>query len=382
MNEPTFMGAAGGIVDSLAAPGLRDVLRPARHEAAAGLGSDPDRAGAFLVVDADWLDRLGPPDAVALRRRASELPIVVIGDPARPELRGLARGDGLIYVEESLLPHHLRAFVRAQAERQPPQRGPAPRPAATLRQKHEALLQELRLAEKVQRGMLPKALPNVPGLAFGASLRACGHLAGDFYNAFRLDRERVGLYVGDVMGHGPASALLGVYAMQTIRTKRIEGASYEIIPPAEALAGLNGDLIEADFPDTPFVTLAYGVLDAGRRTLTYSSGGHPPALLLRPGRPAEPLGEGGPLLGLFEAPFDQAVVELGPGDRLVFYSDGIDSVRWQSGGRGIEGLIERLGRRDGRSAQALVDSAMAEAAFDDEQLRDDLTILLAEVLDA
>ena len=86
-----------------------------------------------------------------------------------------------------------------------------------LRARHQGLLRELKLAEQVQRSMLPRNLPTVPGAEFGAALRPAQHLSGDFYNALRLDRDQVGFYVGDLMGHGPAAALLGVYAMALAR---------------------------------------------------------------------------------------------------------------------------------------------------------------------
>src|SRR5690606_10077303 len=102
----------------------------------------------------------------------------------------------------------------------PPGPTSPPRRGRSLRRRYDALqaslddlLRQLKLAEQVQRKMLPQSLPVVDGASFSASLRATNHMAGDFYSAFRLDRERVGFYVGDVMGHGPAAALLSVYTM-------------------------------------------------------------------------------------------------------------------------------------------------------------------------
>src|SRR5205823_4207729 len=102
---------------------------------------------------------------------------------------------------------------------------------SSLRRRHDTLMNELRLAEQVQRSMLPKVLPKLNRVEFGASLRPTLHLAGDFYNVIRLDRDRVGVCLGDVMGHGPAAALLGVFAMQGLRTKTIDGTSYEVLAP-------------------------------------------------------------------------------------------------------------------------------------------------------
>ena len=225
---------------------------------------------------------------------------------------------------------------------------------------------------------LPRSLPNIPTLDFGASLRPSLHLAGDFYNIVRLDQHRVGVYLGDVMGHGPAAALLGVFAMQGLRTKSIEGSNYRIIPPEEVLAALNRDLIKADFPESPFVTMIYGVLDTSRGTFTYCCGGHPPALLLRPGEPPRRLESHSPLLGVFDMEFVQDEVELRPGDRVALYSDGAESIRWGHYGNGIDGLAALLSPRDSRSAQQMIDTAM-EFAEPGDGPADDLTLVMVEV---
>ena len=251
-------------------------------------------------------------------------------------------------------------------------------PDPTLRRRHDTLLMELRLAQQVQRSMLPRVLPKLPTLDFGASLRPTLHLAGDFYNVVRLDRDRVGIYLGDVMGHGPAAALLGVFAMQGLRTKSIEGSSYEILPPSVVLAGLSHDLILADFYESPFVTMIYAVLDTEKQSFTYCCGGHPPVMLLRPGEPRRYLDCCSPLLGVFDMPFEQDQIMLQPGDRMALYSDGVESTVWGDYGEGIDGLANVLSIRDGRSAQERVDAAMA-LARPGEGPADDLTLVMVEV---
>ena len=191
-----------------------------------------------------------------------------------------------------------------------------------LEARHNRLLHELCLAESVQRSLLPTSFPSLQGVAFGYAYMPINHMAGDFYNVFRLDRDHLGFFVGDVMGHGPAAALLSVLAMHTIRTKKIEGHSYQILPPSQVLADLSRGLIEARLPSEPFLTMAYGVLDLQRLVLTYCTGGHPPPLLLRGADEPLTMTENGPLLGVVEVPFNDSEIQLLHGDRLLFYSDG------------------------------------------------------------
>lgn len=249
----------------------------------------------------------------------------------------------------------------------------------TLRHRHESLLRQLRMAERVQRSLLPQVLPEVRGLCFGAGYRPLNHMAGDFYNAFRLDRDRVGFYVGDVMGHGPAAALLSVYAMNTLRTKRIEGQNYEVLAPAAVLAELSRTMLEAELPGEPFLTLAYGVLDLSRRTWTYCTGGHPAPMILRAGQAPEWLPMNGPLLGVLELPFHQDERELQGGDRLVLYTDGAMAAHWGSHGRGVEGLARWLDPVHGASAQAQIDAAIESARFMAPPDCDDITVLAVDV---
>jgi sigma-B regulation protein RsbU (phosphoserine phosphatase) len=250
-----------------------------------------------------------------------------------------------------------------------------------LRAAHLDLLHELRLAENVHHRLLGRALPGAPEVLLAGALRPAHHLAGDFFNAVRLDGDRLGLYIGDVMGHGPAAALLGLFAMQAIRTKRPAGDGFEILPPELVLGQLNGAIREADFPGGPFVTMAYGVLDTAAATWTYCGAGHPPALLLRGGEPPRRLDSNSPLLGVLDLPYRSSRVALEPGDRLLFYSDGAESAHWARGGPGVAGLAATFaatGGDEGASAQDRVDEALRELSFPPGTPTDDVALLLAE----
>lgn len=248
-----------------------------------------------------------------------------------------------------------------------------------LIESHEELLRQMRLAEQVQRSLPPRPLPATPGVSFAAALRPTLHMAGDFYSVFRLDASHVGFFVGDVMGHGPAAALLSVYAMLSLKTKNIDGNSYEILPPAAALQQLSRALIAADLPGQPFITMIYGVLDTTERTWTYCSGGHPYPFILRAGGPIRYLESTGPLLGAVELPFRQARVRLEPGDRLVLYSDGAAGAHWGGRGSGLDGLASWLDQRDARSVQEILDDAVGNVTFDHPQEADDIAVLVAEL---
>lgn len=248
-----------------------------------------------------------------------------------------------------------------------------------LRSAHRRLIEELYLAEQVYAQLLRHPLPTPPRVSLAASIRPVHHLAGDFYNASRLDASRVGVYVGDVMGHGPAAALLGIFAIQAMVTRKVWGNQYEILPPDVALGHLNDVLMAADIPGSPFITMSYGILDTEAATWTYCGAGHPPALLFRDGQPPRALEPNSPLLGVLDLPFHASTVDLEPGDRLLLYSDGAMTATWAEHGAGLDGLIATFAqRRDDVPAQQQVDEALAGMTFPPGAPADDVALMLTE----
>jgi sigma-B regulation protein RsbU (phosphoserine phosphatase) len=111
---------------------------------------------------------------------------------------------------------------------------------------NERMRRDLNAAAKIQRALLPTALPEVRGVRFAWTFKPCEELAGDILNVVRLDDRHVGLYVLDVCGHGVASALLSVTVSRFLTTvpdssslllRKDEGASgYTLVPAAEVAA--------------------------------------------------------------------------------------------------------------------------------------------------
>ncbi|MBK8128428.1 MAG: serine/threonine-protein phosphatase [bacterium] len=146
--------------------------------------------------------------------------------------------------------------------------------------------------------------------------------------------------MSDVAGHGVAAALLMANFRACIR---IEARAHYAIPTI--LQRVNEFLVETIPPDS-FVTAFYGVLNREHRLLTYSNAGHNPPLLVREGAPFELLTEGGPILGVLpDARYEQARIELRPGDILVFYTDGVTEARTNAGEEfGVERLADLTNR--------------------------------------
>jgi serine phosphatase RsbU (regulator of sigma subunit)/anti-sigma regulatory factor (Ser/Thr protein kinase) len=179
-----------------------------------------------------------------------------------------------------------------------------------------------RTAQTLQRALLPPHLPDVDGLELAAIYRAAGEgneVGGDFYDVFPQADGSWALVVGDVCGKGPEAAAVTALARYTLRAHAVAG-----LRPSYQLARLNDALLRQRAPG--FVTVALARLErtATGTRVEVAIAGHPQPILARAGGGAAPLGEIGTPLGIIERPeLPEVSAELGPGDLLAFYTDGV-----------------------------------------------------------
>lgn len=189
--------------------------------------------------------------------------------------------------------------------------------------------EELTIGRRIQRSLIPRRFPEVPGWTFAAAYRAAREVGGDLYDVFPLRGrpELVGLLVADVTGKGIPAALLMADARALLHA-----AADNADGPADALARVNRILVR-ERATTLFVSAALLVVHAATGGIRYASAGHEPALVARArGGRLEPLEADGPVLGAFDgASFEECDAHLAPGDALVLYTDGITETRDPSG---------------------------------------------------
>jgi sigma-B regulation protein RsbU (phosphoserine phosphatase) len=180
----------------------------------------------------------------------------------------------------------------------------------------ERMQQESAEARAIQQALFLKPVPLIPGFAFETAWHPAGAVAGDWFDFIDLGHERYGIALADVSGKGMSAALLMSATRAILRSLAPLYSS-----PAETLAHLNRTLTE-DFPMGKFVTMVYGVLDAGTRELTLASAGHLPPLLINSHCSFLELDTGLPL-GLGVSSYPQCTITLAPGTKLLLYTDGI-----------------------------------------------------------
>ncbi len=188
--------------------------------------------------------------------------------------------------------------------------------------------EELRMAAQLQKEFMPTEMPNVGGVGFDALWRPAGYVSGDIYDVVRLDETRIGLFIADAVGHGVPAALMTVQIKQSMPMKAIDPDSeqgYRIYSPGEAIGQLNQAMLENQTGKVRFATACYGIIDTATNQLTIARAGHPFPLILRADGSTETINPEGGLLGVFpDEVFEEATVQLEPGDRVLLYSDGFE----------------------------------------------------------
>ncbi|WP_243664735.1 PP2C family protein-serine/threonine phosphatase [Rhodothermus marinus] len=199
--------------------------------------------------------------------------------------------------------------------------------------RQERLERELEIARQAQASLLPRTLPEVPGIAMAALCRPAYEVGGDYYDVFALPDRRLAVVVGDVSGKGIQAAFF-----MTLIKGHVRALSLSKRDPADVLRHLNR-LFREQAPRGLFVTMIYGVLDSATRTFTLARAGHPPVLHYRAcTQQVQCLRPSGMGIGLADAElFDEALesctLRLETGDRVLLYTDGITEMAGPRGAR-------------------------------------------------
>ncbi len=243
-----------------------------------------------------------------------------------------------------------------------------------LELEREALEKELRVAHDIQMRLVPSApLALGPWRAEGRLVPA-RQVGGDLYDYFAIDPARVALLIADVAGKGVPAALLVSTVAGTVRAFA-DGR----LSPREVVTQVNRAAVRSAAAGK-FVTFFYAELDHARGRLRFVNAGHNHPRLRRAGGALEPLAAGGLPLGLFEdAAFEEAELELQPGDGLLLFSDGIseavDAFEQEYG----EARLEALWREHGPGpCDSVLDRVYADVlAFRGEAAQnDDMTMVV------
>ncbi|MDD3310764.1 PAS domain S-box protein [Pseudodesulfovibrio sp.] len=242
-----------------------------------------------------------------------------------------------------------------------------------LARKQRALDDDLSAAAVIQRSLLPQQRPAGCGFVMDWRFLPSTHVGGDVFNVLSLPGGRLGIYLIDVSGHGPAAAMVTVSISQVLQAGSdfIEENNAPL-PPDEVLRR-----VDRAFPFERFerfCTMFYLTYDPAARVLRSADAGHPPPLLVRDGRPVTRLDAGGTVVGMGEpVPFVSAETAVEPGDVLLLYTDGCTEYENAAGEPyGICRLEAALAGRIGLAPDRILEELLEELdRFGDHAKPDD-----------
>ncbi|MCU0633073.1 MAG: SpoIIE family protein phosphatase [Methanolinea sp.] len=249
------------------------------------------------------------------------------------------------------------------------------------RDRYQAELQrknaELQIAREIQESFLPASLPSLPGYSLAAESRPAREVGGDFYDVLASPRGRVGLVIADVSDKGVPAALFMALSTTVMRAS---AAWHQ--RPRDAVSDANA-LIARESSSGMFVTLFFCLLDPGAGTLTYVNAGHNPPLLVRKNGEISSLTLTGIALGVEGgALYEERSVDLGAGDLLVLYTDGVteaeDPSQKQFGEERLAALVRAQRSCTAGEVLAAIQAAVSAHTLTAPQY-DDMTLVVLKV---
>jgi|GEM_PF-1060378 len=239
---------------------------------------------------------------------------------------------------------------------------------------------ELATAKQFQADRIPMTYLD-EGIEASASFQPAGELAGDFYDIFRLAHNVTGVVIGDVASKGVAASLLAFSMLWIFRNY-----SNELRPPAKVMEMVNKNVLTQlrnDNDNAWFATAFYARINLNDMTMTYCKAGHVMPVLYRIADGTCELldGEGLPVGLAIDEEYEGAQIDLNPGDKLVFYTDGVSELKDAKGQLfGVERLcdvIREHGKRDPESLKIAISAALD--AWAPGANRDDILLATMEI---
>jgi len=249
---------------------------------------------------------------------------------------------------------------------------------------NERLQNELEIAREVQTQLYPRVTPMLQSMCIEALLSPARMVSGDYYDYQKLDGSRLAIAIGDVAGKGISAALLMATVQSALRTQIrhcLEGSgSGELkVSTSQLVSQLNKHLHAHTSPEK-FATFYLGVYNEASSLLTYTNAGHLPPILIHEGEAAF-LEVNGTVVGAFPfSRYGESQVKLEPGDKLLFYTDGITEAENAYGEQFGEVRLCDLLRKQHANEPAKILAAIHDAVLEwtgSPELQDDMTLLMA-----
>ncbi len=239
----------------------------------------------------------------------------------------------------------------------------------------EAVESELRVAREIQTSLLPRSFPPFPqfdSFDLFAMFEPAKQVAGDYYDFFLVDDERMAIVMADVSGKGVPAAMFMAITRTIIRNLALNKHT-----PSEVLNIANDTLTQDN--EKLFVTMFFGYYNIKTGNIVYANAGHPPPLAVKPDGSSVEFGETtGTLLGIFpDMTWDQNTETLNQEETLFLFTDGISEAHDPDGEMvGIEGLQELLSQCHCKCPKEYCNNIVSKIIeYENDQQSDDITVM-------
>ncbi|MGW8321561.1 MAG: PP2C family protein-serine/threonine phosphatase, partial [Thermodesulfobacteriota bacterium] len=185
---------------------------------------------------------------------------------------------------------------------------------------NERIQKEMEIAETVQRNLLPRKAPDIPGVEFAGQCVPAKKVGGDYFDFFPDPEGNVGIVVADVSGHSISSGIMMAITRGLLQSEAIQNKR-----PSSLLRDVNRILFNDLVSSELFITMAYFLYSPVRRRLTYANGGHNPPYIKHKDGSIEILDQQhGPLVGPVPGlTYGEDITRLSTGDMLFLFTDGV-----------------------------------------------------------
>lgn len=240
------------------------------------------------------------------------------------------------------------------------------------RLKTEPVLKEMKEAQKIQAGLMPRRAPHLRRFKMTGVCLPCRTVGGDWYDYVPLPDGRTAVVLADVSGKGMGAALLMSSTRSILRM-----VARDTWSPGAVLGAVNRVLV-ADLPASKFITMILAVLDPAENKVTFANAGHLPPILADETGARAIRHKPELALGIREGIYSDYELEMPKGSRLFLYSDGIVEARNSAReDYGEHRLIQYAGTSK-VSAQGLLDDVLG--FMEDREALDDITIVAIEAI--
>lgn len=242
----------------------------------------------------------------------------------------------------------------------------------------ESLKTDLAVAAEIQQAILPRIFPPFPEndaeMELAARMTPAKDVGGDFYDFFRIDKDRIGLVMADVSGKGIPAAIFMAVSRTLIRTIGLQG-----ITPGECMTKSN-ELLSKESIDCMFVTVFYAIYNISTGEFVYCNAGHnSPAILKSNGKVEMLPVSKNCMVGAVEGvTYSNTQARLEIGDTLLMYTDGVNEAMNEAFEEyGDERMMRLLATQSGNDCQTIIDQQLADVkAFAGNAAQsDDITLM-------